>query len=356
MKPEVSIHYACLVGDLDNVRANVAAGVDIHQDDDRALRTASGSGHVEVVKYLLSQGATPVSTGEAGALSQACRYSHHEIIDLLIAAGADVKEYNHKPMYLAAAFGDMWMLKRLIEAGASITHDCLRAASVNGCMDAVEFFLASQTFEDSCLSDSLHQACISEHATVAIRLIAAGANVHTNNEIALAYACYGGDVETARVLLGAGADATANRDWFQGIKRYNRRHTTVAGLMLAAGARPERIHWKRINDRALPLLAYPLRRGSDVALLSDKVKAAWVRIHLRPKHRLGRVLKKVRACLDRPPVTPLGTNHPTRDQLIEHLKTGGKRFAREYWTEGLPLFVPTLDLGPVPEEFLPAAM
>ena len=57
--------------------------------------------------------------------------------------------------------------------------------------------------------------------------------------------------------------------------------------------------------------------------------------------------------LDKPPTTELGTSQPTREELVENLSSGGKRFAREYWEEGVPVFFPGQEskLGPVPDEF-----
>ena len=78
---------------------------------------------------------------------------------------------------------------------------------------------------------------------------------------------------------------------------------------------------------------------------------AWGCFHLRPRLRLSRRLQAARSRLDRPPTAALGKKHPTRDELIAHLKTAGRRFAREYWTEGLAIFFPDLAPDPLPEEF-----
>ena len=62
-------------------------------------------------------------------------------------------------------------------------------------------------------------------------------------------------------------------------------------------------------------------------------------------------LRRARDRLDRPPTSLLGTTKPTHDELIAHLQTAGRRLAREYWTDGKPLFFKE-DLEPVPEEFV----
>ena len=69
-------------------------------------------------------------------------------------------------------------------------------------------------------------------------------------------------------------------------------------------------------------------------------------------------LQRARDRLDRPPTQELGTSNPTREQLIENLLSGGPRFARDYWEEGVPLFLPGQGdkLGPVPAAFNPAPL
>ena len=83
------------------------------------------------------------------------------------------------------------------------------------------------------------------------------------------------------------------------------------------------------------------------------MKPLWLRFHLRVRSRLRPILQRARDRLDRPPQgEPLGAGTPTRERLIAHLRTAGRRFAREYWTDGLPLFFEGCDLGPVPDEFV----
>ena len=92
---------------------------------------------------------------------------------------------------------------------------------------------------------------------------------------------------------------------------------------------------------------------ASFAALPPPVQPLWLRYHVWIKHRLRGRLYTARDRLDRPPQgEPLGTGAPTRDQLIAHLRTAGRRFAREYWTEGVPIFWKGAELGPVPDEFL----
>ena len=92
---------------------------------------------------------------------------------------------------------------------------------------------------------------------------------------------------------------------------------------------------------------------AQMYLLPEDAQRMWVLFNVKIRFRLGRHLQRVRDRLDRPPSSQLGTAHPTRDELIAHLRTAGRRFARDYWTDGIPLFFPGLQasLGPLPDEF-----
>ena len=87
------------------------------------------------------------------------------------------------------------------------------------------------------------------------------------------------------------------------------------------------------------------------AVVAPTMRPAPLLLRLR-RRRLLDALFRARARLDRPPLQALGTSKPSREELIAHLKSAGRRFAREYWADGLPLFFPGIDLGPVPEEFI----
>ena len=54
---KLSVRYASYNGHLDVVKYLVSQGADIRADNDEAVRWASFNGHLEVVKYLVSQGA-----------------------------------------------------------------------------------------------------------------------------------------------------------------------------------------------------------------------------------------------------------------------------------------------------------
>ncbi len=98
--------YAAYRGDLAEMKALFAEGVDVNastggggHETDPALIVAAGEGHIEVVKFLLDNGADVNIKGTNGidtALMSAAGGGHKEIVKLLIDKGADVNAIGSK--------------------------------------------------------------------------------------------------------------------------------------------------------------------------------------------------------------------------------------------------------------------
>jgi len=52
MPPQQALIESARMGNIDGIKAALAAGADIHADHDDALRWAAASGHAEVVRVL----------------------------------------------------------------------------------------------------------------------------------------------------------------------------------------------------------------------------------------------------------------------------------------------------------------
>ena len=88
-------------GHLEVVKYLVSQGADIKTRDNYAVRWASRNGHLEVVKYLVSQGAD-IKTRDNYAVIWASRNRHLEVIKYLVSQGADIKDQNNKAVRLAS--------------------------------------------------------------------------------------------------------------------------------------------------------------------------------------------------------------------------------------------------------------
>ena len=132
-------------------------------------------------------------------------------------------------------------------------------------------------------------------------------------------------------------------------------NTDIAISLLRAGGVVSAMRWNQFRGHCAGRILAGVHRDRFLELATEQ-RALWLRLVLRPRMRLARALQRARARLDRPPTVPLGVTTPTREALIAHLQTAGRRFAREYWLEGLPIFFPSLDLGPVPDCFVAPVM
>ena len=187
-------------------------------------------------------------------------------------------------------------------------------------------------------------------------------DVHAVDDAALRLACREGHSEVVHMLIRAGANVHALDD--EAVREASRHgFVRIVERLLHAGADATQVQWVALHpERNWPECVMRIRSRAQFRGLPEAVQVLWLRRRLRIERCLDRLLQRVRDRLDRPPPplrtsdsepAALGVGTPTRDELIAHLRRGGRRFARDYWTEGAPLFFPALaaTLGPVPDEF-----
>lgn len=170
--------------------------LDIHDDEDAALRMASKHGHASIVKLLLDHGAD-ASAQDHAALCLACKVGHEEIVKLLISNGkSDIHARNELPLNWAAEFGNTSIVKLLIspELLAELGNkNSIRPAEIHNGDDYALRWAASRGYT----------------STVKL-LLENGANVNAENDYALRHAVKYGHVSVVELLLKHGADPLAN--------------------------------------------------------------------------------------------------------------------------------------------------
>ena len=92
--------YRNLDNDIDIVEILLAAGADVHALDDEALRDAARYGHTDVVELLLECGAD-VHANNDEALLSAVKGCHEDVLRLLLEYGADVHARDDDALRLA---------------------------------------------------------------------------------------------------------------------------------------------------------------------------------------------------------------------------------------------------------------
>lgn len=201
-----------------------------------ALHVAASGGHLEVVEKLLAAGAdinaatTFSYKNEFDTVLQiAAEGGFLNVVDKLLAAGADANadatEWN--ALQRAAKHGHIKVVEKLLAAGANVNADAsmfhgrtaLQAAAEGGYFEVVEKLIAAGADVNAAASTfvvggvtALGAAAGAGHLKVVEKLLIAGSDVNaaaTSNAgvTALHRAAAGGYLEVVQWLLEAGADA-----------------------------------------------------------------------------------------------------------------------------------------------------
>ena len=184
------IYMSAKNGNLKCVQQNISNGVDVNiktEDSDMMgntpLMTASFYGHIEIVKYLIDEGADVNASrlyGNITALNEASQRGHDKIVQLLIKHGAI-----DSSLIDASAVGDLEKVSKLIEQGSDINQRAYRGTT------------------------ALLKASSNGHLEIVKLLIKSGAKVNTQDmygQTALMLSSYDGHLDIVKLLVDSGAD------------------------------------------------------------------------------------------------------------------------------------------------------
>ena len=99
-------------GNVKGVILFMNKGVDIHAQNDYALRWASGNGHLEVVKYLVGEGADIHDLDDL-ALRWASEEGHLDVVKFLVERGADIHTEDDEALRWASEEGHLEVVNYL---------------------------------------------------------------------------------------------------------------------------------------------------------------------------------------------------------------------------------------------------
>ncbi|KAI9205084.1 ankyrin repeat-containing domain protein [Polychytrium aggregatum] len=181
------LHSACFLGDLLACRSLIAAGADVHSNDDLSLHYAAINGHFAIVDFLLGNSQTSFDRHRLSAIAIAAAGKNHlHVVKALEAFGADMSINN-----LAI----------------------LRMGCCLGYHDLVVFVL--QVYRDrhphwaDGASNVLLQAVRQGHEQIVRLLIESGVDFRAGDDAPFRLACENGHVELVRLLIGLGCDVQA---------------------------------------------------------------------------------------------------------------------------------------------------
>ena len=192
---------------------------------DLPLIEAAKNRDMEEVSLLLNNPGIDVNAGSAddtSALHWAVHWDERDMVDMLLAAGADpnpANDYGVTPLMQACVNRNDDMVVKLLDAGAdpnvlmitgvSALMKCSQAGAQKAVVALIKAGADVNISESRKDQTALMWAANSAHASIVQSLIDAGADVSSRTPggfTPLMFAARSGDIESARSLLDAGAD------------------------------------------------------------------------------------------------------------------------------------------------------
>ncbi|KAJ1821386.1 hypothetical protein LPJ56_003250 [Coemansia sp. RSA 2599] len=186
--------------------------VDVHKDNEAALRAAAEAGQAEAVRILVAAGAN-VSVFENEPLVLAAAEGHLDAVRTLLDCGADASDDRSRALRTAVLRGDanIACVRLLLERGAdaaAMNDNCLLAAVYRG--DGTAVPAAARSVQRRYASRSA--PATSSHVQLVKILLEHGANPNAHSGKPLVFACSRNSPCTAAILASHGADIHVNNE------------------------------------------------------------------------------------------------------------------------------------------------
>jgi len=190
-----------------NVDGSVLASSQSVSELDLKLIEASKNGYNELIKNLLKRGAN-VNVNNGIPLIWAIKKGHMDVVKILIANGVDINISNSHPLRTALNHGYLNIAKVLIENGADTNHLSYEQLKVVNKLKRSDLKDTPKSAVNT-LNGALIDAAGDGRLNSVKAYLTAGADVHADNDLALAMAAENNHLEVVKVLLDAGADVYA---------------------------------------------------------------------------------------------------------------------------------------------------
>ncbi len=230
-------HSASEKRTLEKVKNLVEQGAD-ERDLRFELFKAAGEGSVEVLRFLIAQGAD-VTAGDNLAIITAARQGHMDIVRVLVENGVEASVACNMPVIAVIAGGHIDMVRWLIENGADVAagdSEAVMVAAARGHIDIVKLLIENGANVTAQSNRAIIEASRSGHTDIVKLLIENGADVSAQNNSPAKVALVNDHIDTVHLLVTQGADRS-----FMGIARF----TTIRADVLEVYDRRQAV-WQKV--------------------------------------------------------------------------------------------------------------
>jgi ankyrin repeat protein len=225
VKPTKSLFQAAAEGDIKQVRLHISSGTNINErtvSGDTALHYAAREGHKELVELLIANGAEITTVHIAAFLGDLRQ------VEVFLKKGIDVKDKDtaeYTALHFAARGRQREVIELLIAQGANVNakdqqgQTALHYAAEAGDMGIVEFLIARDAevnAKDQHNYTPLHRAAGGGHKDIVKLLLDNGVDVNASarwDYTPIYYAAWSGNTEIVELLVEKGADVNAKDEW-----------------------------------------------------------------------------------------------------------------------------------------------
>ena len=181
-------------------------------------------GHLPVVQFLVNSGIKTYGNTLIYPLRWSVKSGHLDIVKFFLYEGANLNSL----LLLSAKYGHLEVLKYLVSLGADIR-------TYNEEIELMGFSEIQGRNVDANEDYALIQSARNGHLPVVKYLVSQGINVNVNNSEALILSAYNGHLEVVKFLVDQGADVNAQEDLALRLSA-NNRYLKVVKYLVYQGA------------------------------------------------------------------------------------------------------------------------
>ncbi len=263
----VALVYACRGGFVHvfQYMESIMSGVNY----DKCLCIAARNGRLALVIYMVNKGAN-IAYERSLPLRWACKYGNFNVVEYLISVGADV--HVECALHWSSYSGYIDIVKILVSNGATIRKDYMWSAITRNHIEIVRYFSAMGIDVNDMPKCMIGVVFSDKYLEMVKCLVSVGFDIHYNDDAILIGSCCFGQIKVVKYLVSLGADIHTehNRPLRMAILKGK---IEIAKFLVSIGADIDTYKTRLLRCVAqnghLEMVKYLMSLGADVRARND---------------------------------------------------------------------------------------